>query len=444
MHSAKTSGAAKGRLNGSCVGPELGSTKLAAAIHRVLTLAVLSALLLITASPAQAQTETVLYNFTGGSDGGQPVAGLTSYGGSFYGTTQFGGLVSEGVGYGTVFDLSLNGSGGWNETVLYSFCPGGGYLCPDGYDPVGAVVFDSVGNLYGTTPQGGNSNCGLTSGCGVVFELSPAAGSWTESLPYTFCSQESCTETGDLPRGELVMDPEGNLYGTNTEGVFELSPSAGGWTFRVISFNVANPTSGLALDAAGNIFVVAPSGSTGKWTVYEVSPNGTGGWNSTVVYPFTIGPKGTFLWSALTLDQAGNLYGTETAWYNVKRKPLSFRGTVFKLSPGKSGWIKKVLFTFTPDNSATEGNAPTGGLVLDAAGNIYGTTIQGGAYGLGTVFELVLGAKGKYEEILLWSFTGTDGSGPQAGLILDSAGNLYGTTSAGGLYGDGVVFEITP
>jgi uncharacterized repeat protein (TIGR03803 family) len=415
-----------------------------------LTLAVLSALLLVTASPAQAQTETVLYNFCSVElqgtcvDGANPQSNLTSYGGNFYGTTQLGGAGYLGLGLGTVFELSPNGSGGWNETVLYDFCSEGGENCTDGSYPNGPVVFDSVGNLYGTTPEGGgNSNCGSDPGCGLVFELSPAAESWTESLPYTFCSQGTCS-TGALPRSDLIVDPAGNLYGTDTEGVFELSPSDGGWTIQEISFNIPNPTSGLALDAAGNIFVVAPSDVTGKWTVYEVSPNGKGGWNSTVVYPFTIGPKGTFIWSPLTLDKAGNLYGTETAWYNVKRKPLNFRGTIFRLSPGKSGWTKKVLFTFTPDNSATEGNVPTGGLMLDAAGNIYGTTIQGGTYGLGTVFELVPGAKGKYEEQVLWNFNGTDGGGPQGSLILDGAGNLYGTTVNGGANGYGTVFEVTP
>jgi uncharacterized repeat protein (TIGR03803 family) len=176
-----------------------------------------------------------------------------------------------------------------------------------------------------------------------------------------------------------------------------------------------------------------------------VSPDGGGRWNTTGIYNFTSIPSGTFIWSSPTLDQAGNIYGTETAWYNVKRKPLNFRGTVYKLSPGESGWTKKILFTFTPDDSMVQGNAPSGGVVLDAAGNIYGTTIQGGTNGLGTVFELVapVGKSKKYEEQVLWSFNGGDGSQPLGGLILD-AGNFYGTTSAGGSSANGVVFEMTP
>ncbi len=416
------------------------------ATRSALILAVIAVLLLLAARPAHAQTETVLYNFCSVEsqgdclDGANPRSSLTSSGGNFYGTTFYGG-----AGYsplGTVFELSPNGSGGWNETVLYNFCSFVvGDVCTDGSYPSGPVVFDSLGNLYGTTPGGGSSNCGITEGCGVVFELSPAAGSWTESLPYTFCLQGSCSQTGAFPGSDLIVDRAGNLYGTDDDGVFELSPSGGAWTFQVISHGAENPASGLAMDAAGDFFVL--SAITGKWTVFEVSPNGKGGWNTTSIYSFTSSPR-TVIWGALALDQAGNIYDTETAWYNVKRKPLNFRGTVFKLSPGESGWTKKVFFTFTPDGSSTEGNAPSGGLVLDAAGNLYGTTIQGGTYGLGTVFELAPGAKGKYQERVLWNFNGTDGSAPLGSLILDSAGNLYGTTSEGGANGNGVVFEVTP
>jgi uncharacterized repeat protein (TIGR03803 family) len=405
----------------------------------VVTLAVLSTLLLVATRPATAQTETVLYNFAGSPDGAAPQSNLTPDGmGNFYGTTQEGGV------FGTVFELSPNGSGGWNETVIYRFCSEGGASCTDGAYPDGNLVFDSAGNLYGTTSEGG-STCIVSEGCGVVFELTPVGGNWTETVIYSFCPNGDCMPLGGFPLAGLVIDPAGNLYGTDNEGVFELSPSGGGWTGRVISFNVINPLSGLAMDASGNIFTIAPSAITGKPTVFEVSPDGGGRWNTTGIYNFTSIPSGTFIWSSPTLDQAGNIYGTETAWYNVKRKPLNFRGTVYKLSPGESGWTKKILFTFTPDDSVVQGNAPSGGVVLDAAGNIYGTTIQGGTNSLGTVFELVapVGKSKKYEEQVLWSFNGGDGSQPLGGLILD-AGNFYGTTSAGGSSANGVVFEMTP
>ena len=445
MTSQRTLNARTILLNISDAGPRLGSTKLGTAAARgALTLAVLSALLLIAARPAQAQTETVLYNFTGGSDGGTPRSSLTLRGGNFYGTTAFGGTGFAGSGLGTVFELSPNGKGGWNEAVLYNFCSEGGENCTDGSFPDGPVIFDSVGNLYGITPEGGNPNCPFTPGCGVAFELSPVGAGWTETVLYVFCSPfTGVCQGGDDPGGGVVMDAAGNLYGQVAAGAFELSPSSGGWTEKLISLNLYNSTAGLTMDAAGNIFGLA-FGQTGQWVVFELSPNGKGGWNATVLYTFTTIPSGVTLWSAPALDRAGNIYGTETGWYNVYRGPVEFSGTVYKLSPGETGWTKTVIYNFSGDNSELEGNAPSGGLVLDSAGNIYGTTIQGGTDGQGTVFELVppVGA-GSYKEKVLWNFDGADGSGPNGGLILDSAGNLYGTTDQGGSSGNGVVFEVS-
>jgi hypothetical protein len=392
------------------------------------------------ARPAQAQsTETVLYNFTGGTDGGTPQSSLTLRGGNFYGTTQFGGT---GLGQGTVFVVSPNGSGGWNETVINNFCPESG-ACPNGSYPNGPVIFDSVGNLYGITPEGGNTNCSAV-GCGVAFELSPVGADWTETVLYVFCSPfTGVCQGGNDPGGGVVMDAAGNLYGQVAPGAFELSPSSGGWTEKLISFNVENSKSGLTMDATGNIFGMA-FGVTGL-VAFELSPNGKGGWNTTVLYTFTTNPNPT-IWSSLALDQAGNLYGTETGWYiGPGNGEDEFFGTAYKLSPGETGWTKTVIYTFSPDDSALEGNGPSGGgLVLDSAGNIYGTTMQGGTYGQGTVFELVAPVgMGSYEEKVLWSFDGTDGSKPNGGLILDSAGNLYGTTPTGGSSGAGIAFEIS-
>lgn len=404
-----------------------------------LTLAVLCTLLLIAASPAQAQTETVLYNFCSVEsqgnclDGTNPQSTLTSYGGSFYGTTVFGGT---GVGLGTVFRLSPDGSGGWNESVLYNFCSEGGENCTDGAFPVGPVVFDSVGNLYGIDPEGGNSNCGYNQGCGVAFELSPVGAGWTETVVYDFCSQFTgggCHDGAD-PGGGVVMDAAGNLYGQLTAGPFELSPSPGGWTEEIISPYVRNSRSALTMDAAGNMFGVALNGS-GEPVAYELSPNGTGGWNTTVLY--ILGAPGATIWSSPALDQAGNLYGTSQG------AGAKGSGTVYKLTSGDTGWTKKTLFTFTFANSAVDGFSLSGGLVLDKSENIYGTTIQGGTYGLGTVFELVPVGMGKYVERVLWNFGGADGSTPVAGVTLDGADSLIGTTSAGGSSGNGVVFNVT-
>lgn len=451
MRSLRSNNKPTNRLDIADLWPRRHSTKLAStAIRILLTLPVLCTLIVTAAHPAQAQTQTVLYNFCSiesyGNclDGATPLSGLTSYGGNWYGTTQLGGTGYQGSGYGTVFQLSSNGSGGWNESVLYNFCTQGGENCTDGAYPNGSVVFDTAGNLYGTTPQGGSSYCG---GCGLVFELSPTGASWTETLLYTFCSQGLPCTTGVFPDG-LFIDSADNLYGTDDEGVFELSPSGGSWTWKLISLNVVN-SAGLAMDAAGNFFTLVPPGEAGAWTVFEVSPNGEGGWKTTALYSFpsTAVPSGEIAWGGPTLDQAGNIYLTATALFGKRNKPPALRGLVYKLTLGKSGeWTRKTVFTFTPANSEADGTVPWGGVVVDAAGNMYGTTRYGGAYGMGTVFEIMppVGTSNKYQEKVLWNFNGTNGSAPQGGLILDSAGNLYGTTTAGGLYGGGVVFEVSP
>ena len=211
-----------------------------------LTLAVLSALLMV-ARPAQAQTEAVLYNFTGTSS----QSGLTfdSFG-NLYGTTQDVGA----SGAGTVLELSPNGSGGWNETTLHTFTGG-----VDGAYPNGSLIFDSVGNIYGTAAGGG------ANGGGVVFKLSPAGGGWTETILYNFCSQSGCTD-GFNPRSGLIFDSAGNLYGTTYSRLFELSLTGGGWTEQVIYTNADDLIGSMSIDA-GNIFVVVSAGRSKGYIV---------------------------------------------------------------------------------------------------------------------------------------------------------------------------------
>ena len=391
-----------------------------------LTLGVISAVLLISDLPAHGQTETVVHNFASFPDGYFPRAGLTSYGGNLYGTTYFGGLKgSQGPGWGTVFELSPNGSGGWNETVIHEFCSEPD--CADGEWPETNLIADSMGNLYGTTAFGGGADCYGGEGCGVAYELSPGPSGWTFTVLYSFIGNGA----GGYPFSALVMDSNGNLYGgagpaseSGSSVTYELSPSAGGWTEQVIS----NLGCELTMSASGNLFCVSGS------QIFELSPNGNGGWNETPVYRFSAAT------STVVLDQAGNIYGSSST---------NEHSMVYKLTPGKKGWTKKTLFTF--GNKKKDGAGSTT-LVLDAAGNIYGATVAGGLYGeeqeglgYGTVFELVppVGA-GKYTEKVLWNFNGTDGEGPYAGVILDGAGNLYGTTSYGGSLGLGTVFEVTP
>jgi uncharacterized repeat protein (TIGR03803 family) len=257
-----------------------------------LTLAVIAALLTISA-PAQAQTELVLHNFHG-NDGAGPESRLAfDNAGNLYGTTPVGGA----FGYGNVFELSPKGNGKWEEKVLYSFTGGS-----DGANPFSEayVIFDNAGNLYGETYNGGDLTCNAPHGCGVVFQLSHAGENWTESMLYSFTGGSG----GAFPLGGLIMDEAANLYGiASVPGtVFELSPSGGGWTQRVIYNFDSSDLAGLTMDASGNIFGVDYQ------SAFELSPNGKGGWNSSMVYTFK---DGIVPDSGLVPDNAGNFYGTD-------------------------------------------------------------------------------------------------------------------------------------
>jgi uncharacterized repeat protein (TIGR03803 family) len=406
-----------------------------------LLLAVLLAFPLIFAGSLQAQTETVLYNFCSQPnclDGASPSSSLTSDGvGNFYGTTAGGGV----WGYGTVYELSPDGNGGWNESVLYSFSGGA-----DGANPFSSVIFDKAGNLYGTTVYGGVTGCGyLGIGCGVIFELIPSETSWTENVLYTFCSQPGCTDGYYPSPWSLVLSAKGYLYGTTSYGgsagggtVFELSPSGGGWTQQVI-YQAPLPTydgvNGLVLDALGNLYGTAGSGST--YDVLELTPNGSG-WTANVIFtfPWDIEPVGN-----ITLDKAGNLYGTTTNLYGYSKNT----GRVYKLIHQKNGrWVEKGLYSFK-GNGKGQGTYPQDGIAFDASGNIYGIARTGYDGGNGFVFELEApGGKGKYQEKILCNLNVADTGYPYSSLILDTGGNLYGASGRWGAYGGGDVFEVTP
>ena len=387
-------------------------------------------------------TETVLHAFVSrsvrGTDGSHPYAALLLDGaGNLYGTTVNGGAYN----YGTVFELTPSGGGRWTEKVLHSFNNNGS----DGSEPFDALVLDSAGNLYGTTGLGGTDNAGS------VFELSPnGSGGWNETVLYSFNSLGS--GDGYAPYGGVVFDPAGNLYGATWEGgahgrgaIFELSPgSGGGWTETVLhGFSIngsdgSNPMDGLFSDAAGNLFGTTTNGGTyNVGAMFEVSHSGTGGWIEKV-YSFNFaGADGASPQAGLISDAAGNFYGTASTGGN------SAAGSVFELSPnGSGGWTEKQLYSF---GAGLDGKFPTAGLVLDANGNLYGTTSAGGVRGSGIVFELSPNGSGGWRETVLRAFDGaTDGYDSLAGLIFDGAGNLYGTTSQGGVNFYGTAFELSP
>lgn len=399
-------------------------------------LALFAAALALTPA-AQAASEQVLYSFTDGADGGDPVAGLVFDGaGNLYGTTYYGGSSD----YGTVFELTPGGGGKWTESVLFSFTGG-----KDGGEPNAGLIFDAAGNLYGTTYLGG------AHGHGTAFMLSPkGGGKWTEKVLHSF----SGGKDGGRPSASLIFDAAGNLYGTTAEGgkyeygaAFMLVPPGvnGKWTVTTLhSFNANGkdgytPLAGLVFDATGNLYGTTWAGGKDKnGIVFELTPGANGKWTETIIHNFNPanGKDGSSPVAGLIFDAAGNLYSTTPSGGSNR-----FYGIVFELTPGANGkWTETILHTFDDVNGGGEPNA---GLIWDAAGNLYGTTVTGGTAGV--LFELTLGGNGKWKETVLHDFKGgKDGGEPYASVIFDAAGNLYGTTKIGGPDSSGTVFELTP
>jgi uncharacterized repeat protein (TIGR03803 family) len=396
-----------------------------------------------------ASSEQVIHSFNY-NDGTHPYAGLVmDSSGNLYGTTNSDGI----YGGGTVFQLIPNGNGQWGEQVLYNFCAVSG--CADGGLPTAAVVLDTAGNLYGTTSGGGNSGCGH--GCGTVFQLAPGSeGTWTETVLYTF----SGGRDGGVPVAGLVLDKAGNLYGTTSQGgsntqfcggtgcgvAFKLKPgSSGTWTQTLLHTfckgaeckDGAIPN-GLVADADGHLYGTTRNGGPDhSGTAFRLTKGKNERWTAKALHNFGKGTDGATPAAGLVLDLAGNLYGTTSAG------GAHAGGTVFKLIPTKNGrtWTEKILYAFCSSSGCGDGILPEAALIFDATGNLYGTTYYGGTYGSGTVFELTPGGKGGWTESVLYN----SGNGnPDTGLIFDKSGNLYGTTSTGGNYGLGSVFEITP
>jgi len=434
----------------------------------------LVALLLLVAlcaatAPAQAQSfsEKVLYGFPGATgDGTNPYyAGVVmDASGNLYGTTANGGNPGSCQnGCGTVFEL-VNSSGIYSENVLYSFTGANG----DGSNPWAGLIMDASGNLYGTTSYGGSSLD--VSGVGTVFELVNSSGSYSENVLHVFCGQTAgsqCTD-GLYPYDSLIRDLAGNLYGTTLNGgqapdesgngtVFELVNSSGTYSEKILNvFSSLNqdaelPYAGLLMDASGNLYgTTYGGGANGYGTVFELV-NSAGTYTQQILYNFKgTGGDGAYPWASLIMDASGNLYGT-TEGGGSANGPNGY-GTVFELVNSAGTYSEKILHTFT--GVSGDGAHPYSSLLVDASGNLYGTTVYGGANGNGfngggTVYELV-NSSGAYTENVLYSFCSqvnsnnfcVDGEYPYAGLIMDGSGNLYGTTQLGGPNGGGTVFEL--
>jgi uncharacterized repeat protein (TIGR03803 family) len=412
--------------------------------------ALFSVTLLTTSKYTVAQEEIVLHSFlNNGQDGQTPSNPLIFDGaGNLYSTTEGGGAYNSG----TIFEMSPNAGGGWTENPLYSFPDNGTYS--EGLNASGGLILDGLGNLYGMTSEGGMGRaCFLGPGCGTVFTLSPKAGGvWAYKILHYFNDNG-----GNGPGGGLVFDADDNLYGvtafggsTNAEGTaFELSPAGNGkWTESLLRefhpglYGIV-PGGPLIFDADGNLYGTSASGGTdSRGTVFELSPAGEVGWMETVLYSF-VENSGFTPNGGLVFDANGNLYGT-TAIGGANCAYIYSCGTLFELSPaGDGSWTETTIHSFS--QTATDGFDPNGGLIIDSSGNLYGTTAKGAAYNGGIVFELTPTASGNWTETVLHSFgRAKDGKSPRSSLVFDSSGNLYGTTAEGGLDGVGTVFEITP
>jgi uncharacterized repeat protein (TIGR03803 family) len=381
---------------------------------------------------SSAVQHTTLYSF-GGPDGAGPLYGvIADKTGAFYGTT-----VSGGVGAGTVFKLTPAKSG-YSETVLYSFLGGG-----DGDGPFSGLVVDKQGALYGVTLGGGNGAC--IGGCGTVFKLTPKKSGYTKSTIYSFGPGTDAS----APLGTLVLDKKGALYGVaqyggarNDGAVYKLTPDKSGYSETVIySFLSGDdgdfPQEGLVMDKQGSLYGTTFYGGPGSCdggcgTVFRLTPSGSG-YDETILYAFKDYTDGYLPFAAVTLDEStGDIYGT-TWWGGTYHD-----GNVFKLTPSGSGYDKSTLYNFDHHlHHGTNGVLPRSQLLLRPDGTLYGTDFIGGGgcsgIGCGSVFELRPSGSG-YSFKYLFNFRKPlNGVDPEfSSLIVDAKGALYGTTDSGG------------
>lgn len=399
--------------------------------HLLLSIMLVPAMFAAATLAAQGQTFKVIHSFRGGADGANPNGHLTMDGrGNLHGTTSAGGTGPCSGGCGTVFMISRTG----REGVLYSFTD-----TPDGENPRGGLIHDGAGNWYGTTGGGG------TFGFGTVFKLDNTG---KVTVVYSFPGDVS----GWQPNGDLIHDAAGNFYGTTLFGGSLNCGNGCGVVFRVDSTgnesvlytflggylgpDGAWPRAGVIRDAAGNLYGTTSWGGPSSYgTVFKVTDG-----QIILLHGFSDVPDGRYASAPLIKDAAGNLYGITQDGGGQDCGVSIGCGTVFKVD---TTGTETVLYRFI---GSSDGFGPVGGLALDSAGNLYGTTGWGGSVGCpslgcGAVFKLDTSGT----LTVLHSFSGRgDGGSPGGSLVVDASGNVYGTASGGGRYGLGVVFKIAP
>ena len=330
-----------------------------------------------------------------------------------------------------LFLLFLLPTTSWAQTfkVIHNFGGPG-----DGFSSNAGVIFDSQGNLYGTTLFGGNRNCQY--GCGLIYELSPQFdGTWTEKILYQFTGGND----GWLSTAALTMDAHGNLFGTTAEGggsnhngtVFELiHGNDGGWTestlHRFQTSDGYQPRSSVVFDGHGVVYgTTLGGGAYSNGVVFSLSRGSAAGWNELLLHSFGgDNQDGKVIYSGITADGHGNFFGT------TQSGGAHGQGTVYELSPnaGGSGWTETVLHSFGTGGSRSDGALPYESVLLDRNGNLFGATPWGGSHNLGTIFKLTHNADGTWSETILYNFTGGADQAHPKGLVFDAAGNIYGET----------------
>jgi len=392
------------------------------------------------AFPASGDTKVqyqfqIIHSFGGPGDGASADGLVMDGAGNLYGASENGP-----DGGGTVFELTPGENSQWTETILHDFPVNDP---SDGYNPIGRLAIDQAGNLYGATVFGG------AHGHGTVYELSPGGnGEWTESIIWNFCSLPNCADAGS-PLVAPTLGPGGSLYGTTVVIAYQLTPGSGGWTFNLLYTDTCN-VYGCGLESSltlhgGNLYGEENNGEC-CGQVYVLQPQPNGQWDLTVVYDFPNGTResGSVPRGGLTFHDGG-LYG-DTAGGGSNCVKNGGCGTVFELTRGlKATTInEQVIWSFGGDAGAQGVNPGDSWVAFNKQGDLFGVTGLGGESGDGVVYGMKPQPNATWKYAVLHQFIGTDGVDPNAGLLIDSKDNLYGTTGGGGEYGYGVAFELSP